>query len=60
VIDAFQTLIDKHAARMKLLRESLERDACIHAASRRDPSHSILLTRTAAARLHGGSRVLST
>jgi hypothetical protein len=43
--DAFQALIDKYRARMKLLRDALDLDGRLLAVSRRDPSYSILLTR---------------
>jgi hypothetical protein len=43
--DAFQALIDKHQARMKLMRDALDLDGSLLAVSRQDPSYSILLTR---------------
>jgi hypothetical protein len=42
--DTFQAMIDKHKARMKLLREAFERDDRLYAISSRDQSYSILLT----------------
>lgn len=45
--DTFQAVIDKHKARMTLLREAFERDDRLYAISSRDPSYSILLTRNA-------------
>jgi hypothetical protein len=41
----FQTLVDKHRARMRHLAEVMERDGRLHAVSARDPTYSILLTK---------------
>jgi hypothetical protein len=43
--DSFQALINKHKARMALLREAFERDGRLFAVSARDPSYSLLLIR---------------
>jgi hypothetical protein len=43
--DDFQALIDKYRARMRLLRETFERQGYLLAASSRDPNYSIILTR---------------
>jgi hypothetical protein len=45
--DAFEAMIEKHRARMKLLREAFERDDRLYAVSQRDLTYSILLTRNA-------------
>jgi hypothetical protein len=42
--EAFQAIIDKHRARMKLLRDTFDRDGRVHAVSQADPSYAILLT----------------
>ena len=44
--DAFQAMIDKHRARMSMLKDALEHDGRLLAQSSRDPSYSILLTRS--------------
>lgn len=43
--DEFDAMIQKHRARMKLLRDVFERDGCLLAFSTRNPDYSILLTR---------------
>jgi hypothetical protein len=43
--DEFQALIDKYRARMRLLRETFDRQGYLLAVSSRDPEYSIILTR---------------
>src|ERR1700722_3224600 len=43
--DDYQAMIDKHKARMAMLRAAFERDDRLYAVSARDPSYSILLTK---------------
>jgi hypothetical protein len=43
--DSFQAMIDKHKARMTMLREAFERDDRLYAVSIRNPSYAILPTR---------------
>lgn len=43
--DHFQEMIDRHRARMKLLRETFDRQGYLFSVSDRDPSYSLLLTR---------------
>jgi len=43
--DDFQVMIDKYRARMRLLRETFDRQGYLLAVSARDPGYSIILTR---------------
>lgn len=43
--DKFQSLINKHRARMTLLSATFAQDGYLYATSRRDPSYAILLTK---------------
>ena len=42
--DRFQALIDKYRTRMRVPRETFERDGCLYAVSARNPSYAILLS----------------
>ena len=43
--NSFQAMICKYRGRMRLLRETFDREGCLFATSSRDPDYSVLLTR---------------